>query len=414
MAHKLTAPEAENAIDYIRSYYGGFGSDLLVSENTARAIDRLFETMSVLGSSSAYQGQTKREIWVPVPRGDLSDYVDAEEALAYGEYDSLEQIEKEWKSLYPRETMLSKLTAIEDSPVNFKGIYLGERLLISYRTDKPFDQHHDFSDLIDGLNDSAANAISILKSGEYEQMLDKYIDPADRTGTMPISAYWQYYPESKAEFYEMLDDSKITAFMTESLKDENSIGRMERMNAAAFYHVCALGYKASGHDREGLSDKEQYYKNADGRDDGLKDLDLNSFDEFEAWYFHRKQRGGHPWEVLRGGNSTNVSLYVWNDERGWYFYVSGSSLWRSAEAINMYLALVNAGYPTVIHDAELLRSRLDGTELIGIVPHRIIPAYCENRFPEESVHTFTHLDYEHPEEMAKLVSWQPLSVPKLA
>lgn len=340
--------------------------------------------------------------------------MDVEEALADGDYESIEKIEEDWKYSYPNDIKLFNLAAIEDPAVNFKGIFFGEHLLVSYFTDKPFDEYHEYSEWIDGLNEAAENAVALLKNGEYETYLEKYIDPADRTGTLPIRTYWEYYPDDRKEFYETLDDDKISRFMKESLKDEDSIGRMDRMNAETFYHACAIGYKASGHDCPGLSEKELYYRKADGRDEGMRDLDPASFEAFDAWYFDRNRWGGHPWEIVRGGNSTHIDLFVCHNDRGWYFEMAGSSLWCSAEAINIYLALIDAGYPATICDAQLLRSRLDGSELIGIVPYQIVPKYCEGRFPGENVHTFTHLDYEHPQEMAELITWQPLTAPELA
>ena len=52
-----------------------------------------------------------------------------------------------------------------------------------------------------------------------------------------------------------------------------------------------------------------YYRHADGRDDGLKKIDPDSAEAFADWLENR-EKGGHPWEVCRGGNSTHVSLYV--------------------------------------------------------------------------------------------------------
>ena len=97
------------------------------------------------------------------------------------------------------------------------------------------------------------------------------------------------------------------------------------------YRFCSLGYQANQYDVSGLSPKEQYKKYADGRDEGLGEIDPDSPAAFAEWYVGR--RGGHPWEVCRGGNSTHVSLYVVKDQSdGYYLEVAGSSLWRSVES----------------------------------------------------------------------------------
>ena len=60
---------------------------------------------------------------------------------------------------------------------------------------------------------------------------------------------------------------------------------------------------------------------ADGRDEGLTGqghglnagpgIDFDSPAAWNDWYFGTRG-GGHPWEVVPGGNSTHVELYVCN------------------------------------------------------------------------------------------------------
>jgi hypothetical protein len=59
-------------------------------------------------------------------------------------------------------------------------------------------------------------------------------------------------------------------------------------------------------------DVELYKRIADGRDNGLTEIALDSADEFVRWQNGELQKfnGNHPWEVIRGGNSTHVSLFV--------------------------------------------------------------------------------------------------------
>ena len=97
------------------------------------------------------------------------------------------------------------------------------------------------------------------------------------------------------------------------------------MTGNDFLAACALGYEACGYDvcgndGERLLLDELYIRYADGRDEGLTGkgsglfsgpgIDLSSPEAWEAWFFDRTRRGGHPWEVCRGGNSTHVSLVV--------------------------------------------------------------------------------------------------------
>ena len=107
---------------------------------------------------------------------------------------------------------------------------------------------------------------------------------------------------------------------------------------------------------------------------------------------------------MRGGNSTHVSLYVCEDEQGYYFIVDGRSENRFLETINCYIAIKRLGYPVQLNDRLLLKERLQGTETIGIVPKDI--------FPSGSVHNFMNL---WEEDLAALpyVTWQEVPVPEL-
>ena len=188
--------------------------------------------------------------------------------------------------------------------------------------------------------------------------------------------------------------------------------RLPRMTANDFYGFCAAGYRANAYPGlEGLSLREMYRAHADGRDEGLGEIDPDSPEAFDAWYHDRSHGGGHPWEVCRGGNSTHVSLCVCHDEGGYYLALAGKSWSRSVETAKFFLALHRQGLPVVLADASTLLARFRGTDLIGIVPDNIIPRYCEFCFPGESIADFMNLPCEPPDRAALLphVHWLPLA-----
>ena len=57
-----------------------------------------------------------------------------------------------------------------------------------------------------------------------------------------------------------------------------------------------------------MNAREKYNLMADGRHDGL--LDVSPEDDPEAFgrWYRERPRGGHPWEICRGGNTTHISL----------------------------------------------------------------------------------------------------------
>ena len=76
---------------------------------------------------------------------------------------------------------------------------------------------------------------------------------------------------------------------------------------------------------------------------------------------------------------------------GYFFQITGKH--RPKESVTFYMTLTDAGLPVVISDAEEILARFDGSDYIGIVPHDVIPKYCEGMFPDKygRVIDFTHV-----------------------
>lgn len=163
-------------------------------------------------------------------------------------------------------------------------------------------------------------------------------------------------------------------------------------------------------------------------------IDFDSPEEWNKWYFDRSRGGGHPWEVVMGGNSTHVDFYVCHDKDniewkvraglmteeqasrhpcGFYYALAGKH--RQFETVNFYVALNNAGLPVYLYDAEEILARFDGSDYVGIVPHSVIPKYCEGMFPKEYGHVidFMHVYKEEYEQFGDKIEWLPLEEAKL-
>ena len=221
--------------------------------------------------------------------------------------------------------------------------------------------------------------------------------------------------------------------------DEHCIGRIKSFTANDYFKACALGYKVCGKNTEGMSPAEMYLKYSDGRDEGLTGTGhgLNEgpgidFDDPEAWneWYFGKRGGGHPWEIIPGGTSTHMDLFVCHDEHhigylyrigkiteeeynkrkvsaGFYYRIEGKH--RPFEAVNFYVALSAAGLPVVLDDAEEIMARFDGSDYIGIVPHDTPTRYCENLFPSEygNVIDFMHIYDDEMSILEDKIIWLP-------
>ena len=151
------------------------------------------------------------------------------------------------------------------------------------------------------------------------------------------------------------------------------------MSAAKYFDYCKIAYNAvmnsSTRDEKSLSGEGMYRRYADGRNEGLLDIDLNSKQEFADWIdgkHPKKSGGGHPWEIMRGGNTTHIDLsvrrplYYQND--AFVVELRGESIGRMVETMKMLLAIYDASLPITITNPESVRKRLIGEDNIGIIP----------------------------------------------
>ena len=158
-------------------------------------------------------------------------------------------------------------------------------------------------------------------------------------------------------------------------------------------------------------------------------IDFDDPAEWDQWYFGSRS-GGHPWEIIRGGNSTHMDLFVCHDaeslgyrfrlgeisqkeydelmaKAGYYFCIRGKH--RPLESVTFYTVLSAAGLPVIIEDAEEILARFDGSDFVGIVPHHIIPKYCEGMFPLKYGHVidFAHVYDDEIAAFGEDIEWLP-------
>ena len=248
-------------------------------------------------------------------------------------------------------------------------------------------------------------------------------------------------PTDKERDYDGLSEEMIAEFKQLIASGRNNaerIGRIRDFTANDFFRACKIGYKAIGKDCDGYSLPELYMRYSDGRDEGLTGMghglnegpgiDFDSPNAWDEWYFSRRG-GGHPWEVVPGGNSTHMELYVCSDKQelewklhageitqakydtqmrssGYYYAIAGMQ--RQFESVSFYVALCSAGLPVIIEGAEKLIARFEATDYIGIVPHHLPTRYCESLFPDEygEIVDFSHV-YKGEDPWFDKIVWLP-------
>lgn len=417
------------------------------------AMEPLFDTLSSLAPLPS--NEEAKELWLAIPRGSIEDYDSYEDMLEWEVVADREEYEQRWREDYPDPICWYRLVIVEsfkkDGSLRFRAIACNDNTIISSMMDEPYAKAGYAEDaaveLCALLTDAATEAMKKLRNGTYNAEMDALLPYRFRTGVVRRSVLWTYDPDWKAHDTEGLSEETISAFkelLSSRCNDELAIGRLDRMTANDFFRACAVGYKACGYTNTDLPPVDQYFSHADGRDEGLSGrgyglnagpgIDFDDPDAWDSWYFDRQRGGGHPWEVCAGGNSTHVDLFVCHDRNtlswkvqigklteeqakqhpcGFFFRVAGKH--RPMEAVSFYVALHNEGYPVVLEDAREILARFEGTDYVGIVPHSVIPKYCEGMFPAKygRVIDFMNVYDEEIELYGSQIEWLPLEEAKL-
>ena len=408
MSAKMTAPQIDNYIDWLgHIHYREVSCRFSYDKKAYRLIDQIFEVVRKIAPT---RNNDVRELWLTAERGPIEDFGDIDELLADGTVESREEFEAWWHERYPEETCWYQFSAVEDAEIGYRAIFIGQKFVIEVDERKEKDYPNEISEFAQWILDALNAAYKKLQDGTYNDFVDSNLPPQHRTGTLVRKYLWDAFPDARTSFFKNISPADVAEFVKYASEQDSDRRRLtnhlKEMTANDFFSFCALGYKENNYEGCELTPREQYYKHADGRDDGLGEIDGDSPEAFHEWYNDRNHHGGHPWEVCRGGNSTHVSLYVHEDENGYTLTVAGDAWTRTIESVKFYLALHRAGLPVYMMEATALADRLTEKEKIGIVPEGVMPAYCHSYFPNEHIIDFMNLPDENREELLPHCVWQ--------
>ena len=408
MSAKMTAPQIDNYIDWLgHIHYREVSCRFSYDKKAYRLIDQIFEVVRKIAPT---RNNDVRELWLTAERGPIEDFGDIDELLADGTVESREEFEAWWHERYPEETCWYQFSAVEDAEIGYRAIFIGQKFVIEVDERKEKDYPNDISEFAQWILDALNAAYKKLQDGTYNDFVDSDLPPQHRTGTLVRKYLWDAFPDARTSFFKNISPADVAEFVKCASEQDSDRRRLtnhlKEMTANDFFSFCALGYKENNYEGCELTPREQYYKHADGRDDGLGEIDGDSPEAFHEWYNDRNHHGGHPWEVCRGGNSTHVSLYVHEDEDGYTLTVAGDAWTRTIESVKFYLALRRAGLPVYMMEATALADRLTEKEKIGIVPEGVMPAYCHSYFQNEHIIDFMNLPDENREKLLPHCVWQ--------
>jgi hypothetical protein len=251
---------------------------------------------------------------------------------------------------------------------------------------------------------------------------------ANRYGTVSNAIAINFFPDRYRLDKELGKDKtwKMVSLVEDGffLKSENT--GVSSLAASDYFRYCKIAYIAGKRKKEiideSLSGRQLYKRYADGRHDGLLEIDPSSEQEFADWIdgkHPKRGNGGHPWEIKRGGNTTHIDLIVSRPssfrKEGFKVELRGESIGRMVETIRMFLAIHSAGLPVSIADPEGVRKRLLLQDNIGIIPSYASLHRAKQHFRQhEDVYDVMHLnDFgRFKRKIIPFITWEPLPILK--
>jgi len=403
-----TAPQFDDYLQRAQS------QPIVVEQDIRDHLLRIHEKMKGIAVCG---GDEYRNIWFHIPRGSISDYGDYEDFLEEGVVSNFADFEEMWLCDYPDELKWYNFSVNEYNGEYY--FYVDSKLTFHVAKERPeYYGKINTKPLISNLEKEIARCVDWLQVDEadYNRYVNENLSYCRRTGKILRKKYWEIFSYDKKRITKGIrkKDIEILKNIVKQSKDETGRHYLQEITAGKFFDCCKMGYEANNYfNGKELSSLEMYNAFADGRHEGLTELDLNSAEAFARWYHDGSRWGGHPWEICRGGNSTHISLYVQHKKNeGWFLRLAGSSVVRVNETVKFAIALYSNNVPFILSDAEEIYNMVCGTDYIGIVPKEVFPRYCHSLFSDdpERIIDFMNLGWEETDKIIVAAEWYPIVI----
>ena len=124
MSGKLTQPKVDHYIHWLSrdDHFGMHGC--VYDDESDKLLDEFFELIEQI-APVAKNGV--RALWLRAERGPIEDYGNAEEEVACGDFDSVEEFIEEWKAWFPDEIKWYQLQAVQLKDEGYRAVMLGHK-----------------------------------------------------------------------------------------------------------------------------------------------------------------------------------------------------------------------------------------------------------------------------------------------
>lgn len=405
---KVAAP----TIDKIRY----FNRDaVIVDDKTTRVLDEIFDYLKDNIKYDEKDGEEDYyfEFYYQARRGEIEDFESFEDCVECYEISTFEEYQNIWKREYPKENYWYhfELRKVIYENKKYYLIAINNNLILNVDPLNARGWEENRTNLVNIVYDVVKDFIEFAKNTDYNDYVNDNLDYELREGILLLKDYWEIEPDEKKKYFDKLANIDICDFI-EKVNNQNvdNLVLIEDMTANKYYEICKIAYNAIGKDDKTFSSKELFYKNADGRDQGLSEINGNSIEEFNTWYRENEHHFDHTFEILPGRSFYRANLWIVKKDNGYYLKLSGKNFWTSLDVIKIYVELIKNNIPVILCDAELITKRLLGESNLAIISTGKT-AYGYHKVFEQYFLDGMHLPEENRELFIGKIKWE--DIPKL-
>lgn len=290
---------------------------------------------------------------------------------------------------------------------DYQAVLLNQVLLINPRQE--LDEKMDMGDFLLWIIEELKWCIEMLQKGTYNAYIRENLPYEHRAGVIRRKEYWRYVPRDKKRTLGDVDEDEKKEFLAWYNQNKNKTGYgMKQMTSGYFFEACNVLYDLFGkREEEYLTPIERYKKYADGRDNGLAQLDVHSKEQFEEWY-----SGGffdHAWDCCWGKVSF---LRLQKRDDGCYYFIYYDKY--AGETIHYALELIRHGYLLCAAHYNAMVQKMQGEDMITICPQGCGAMYYERGAKETLRATdYRWLPETYSKEMVEAIAWYDIPEVKL-
>lgn len=407
---KVCAPKIDKLIGYNHQ-------SIVVDEETEQLLDKLFD---YLNNNLKYDEKDGEEdyyfaFYYEAKRGNIKDFASYEKCVDYYDVTTLEEYHNLWQQEYPNENYwyYFEFRKVVYNNEKYYIISINNHIILNVDPIYAKGWKYNLTNLVNTVQEIAKDLIEFAKLEDYNGYVKKNLDYELREGILLLKDFWKINPKAKKEYFAKLSPIKVDDFI-EKVKAQSvdNLILIHDMTANKYYDVCKLAYKAIGKEDNHLTAKELFYKNADGRDQGLKIIDGDSTEAFDVWFTQNKHHFDHTFEILPGRSFYRGDLWVDKKGDGYYLKLSGSNFWTSVDVIKIYMELIKNNIPVILYDEELIIKRLLGESYLAIIS-RDKMTYGYQEVLGKILLDSMHLPKENRESYLDKIIWEEISTLEL-